>query len=402
MGKTTSVTWSFSLILSLVLLFAGCGTGEKKTSEQNHSIKNDSNFPAIFLVDAGVDPRVTDRHYEQVPAVVATADGSVIYVAWYSGGQTPGPGNFVTVSVSVDKGESWLHDQLVVFPKETSNRIFDPALWRANDGQVYLFYGSTKDSLLWDGYGGVNSLKIGWENGKLFYGEPHRLSEGVMSNKPISINMGNRVLFPIYIDAPKENHADESYPPNGAFVLSYSYTNDKNVVIQSLEPYSSIPIPEELRIHDEPQLVQLSKSGSFLSLVRTTKGIYFSNSKDYGKTWANVASFTAAGPTTSSRFYIGKLKSGKLILVMNASTTRNDMAAFLSEDGGETWPYKLLLDTRDDVSYPDLNQTDDGEIHVVFDRDRTGAKDILYVRFTEKDVIENLSSTIFKTRVNRP
>jgi hypothetical protein len=78
------------------------------------------------------------------------------------------------------------------------------------------------------------------------------------------------------------------------------------------------------------------------------------------------------------------------------------MAAFISEDGGESWPHKLLLDTRENVSYPDLDQTEDGAIHVVFDRDRTGAKDILYTRFNEKDVIENLSDNIFKTRVNRP
>jgi hypothetical protein len=78
------------------------------------------------------------------------------------------------------------------------------------------------------------------------------------------------------------------------------------------------------------------------------------------------------------------------------------MAAFISEDGGESWPHKLLLDARENVSYPDLDQTEDGTIHVVFDRDRTGAKDILYARFNEKDVIENLSDNIFKTRVNRP
>lgn len=388
---------NLSLLFGLALLLNGCGSGEKKGADV--VIKNDS--PAIFLVDADADPRIKDRHYEQVPAIVATADGSAIYVAWYSGGQAPGPGNFVTVSVSLDKGKGWLNDQMVVFPKEASNRIFDPALWRDKDGKLHLFYGSTKDSLLWDGYGGVNSLEIGWDNGMMTHGKSYRLSDGVMSNKPISMNKGGQVLFPIYIDPPNENDADKSYPSNGAFVLSHVY-NKGDAAIQNLEPYSLITIPEELRIHDEPQLVQIANDGDFLALVRTTEGIYSSKSKDYGKTWTDVAPFTAAGPTTSSRFYIGKLKSGNLILVMNASTTRNNMTAFISEDGGESWPYKLLLDARENVSYPDLDQTDDGDIHVVFDRDRTGAKDILYVRFNEKDVIENLSDNIFKTKVNRP
>lgn len=390
------INLSLLVSLSLTLLLSGCGSGETKGTDI--VVENDS--PAILLVDAD-DPRIKDRHYEQVPAVGAAADGSAIYVAWYSGGEAPGPGNFVTVSVSLDKGENWLSDQLVVFPKESSNRIFDPALWRDKDGQVHLFYGSTKDSLLWDGYGGVNTLPIGWKNGMITHGESYRLSDGVMSNKPILVDEKEEVLFPIYIDKPNEGSEGKNYPSNGAYVLSHS-SNMENGVIQNLAPYSSISIPDELRIHDEPQLVQVANDGNILALVRTTEGIYFSKSSDYGKTWTDVAPFTVAGPTTSSRFYIGKLKSGNLILVMNASTTRNNMAAFISEDGGESWPYKLLLDTRENVSYPDLDQTEDGGIHVVFDRDRTGAKDILYVRFNEKDVIENLSNNIFKTRVNHP
>ena len=35
-------------------------------------------------------------------------------------------------------------------------------------------------------------------------------------------------------------------------------------------------------------------------------------------------------------------------------TGRNNLTAFLSEDGGKTWPYTLLLDARSGVSYPDV------------------------------------------------
>jgi hypothetical protein len=135
-------------------------------------------------------------------------------------------------------------------------------------------------------------------------------------------------------------------------------------------------------------------------MVRTTKGIYFSTSSDYGKTWSNVEPFTASGPTTSSRFYLGKLASGNLLLISNSSTTRNNMTAFISKDGGKTWPHRLLLDARENVSYPDADQTPDGKIHVVFDRERTSAKDILYCRFTEEDVIKGSTEMVFKTRVN--
>jgi len=136
-------------------------------------------------------------------------------------------------------------------------------------------------------------------------------------------------------------------------------------------------------------------------LMRTTRGIYAAISTDYGKTWTDPKPFTASGPTTSSRFYIGKLASGNLLLVSNNSTTRNNMTASLSKDGGKTWPYQLLLDSRDNVSYPDADQTPDGAIHVVFDRDRTGAKDILYCRFTEEDILKGLKENVFRKRVNK-
>jgi hypothetical protein len=59
-----------------------------------------------------------------------------------------------------------------------------------------------------------------------------------------------------------------------------------------------------------------------------------------------------------------------------------------------------LLDARENVSYPDADQTPDGKIHVVFDRERISAKDILYCRFTEEDVIKGSTEMVFKTRVN--
>jgi Neuraminidase (sialidase) len=357
----------------------------------------DTGPDAVFMVNAVFDARITNRKYEQVPSVVASADGKQLFVAWYSGGDAPGPGNYVTVSVSTDNGKTWMNDRLVVYPAKPGTRFFDPGLWRDKNGQVHLFYGSSKDNLLWDGRGGVNSVDISWDGSKFVYANPKRLTNGVLSNKPIYIAAKDQALFSIYID--KAPGAGAAYPESGAFILSQDYKNAGRMI--NLVPYASVKVPEDIRIHDEPQLVQVSDKGELLCLVRTTNGIYFSKSLDYGKTWSAVAPFTAAGPTTSARFYIGKLKSGNLLLVLNSSTTRNNMTAFLSRDGGKTWPYKLALDARENVSYPDADQSADGNIHVVFDRDRTGAKDILYQRFTENDIIKGLSGNIYKSRVNK-
>jgi hypothetical protein len=61
------------------------------------------------------------------------------------------------------------------------------------------------------------------------------------------------------------------------------------------------------------------------------------------------------------------------------------MTAFLSEDDGATWPHRLLLDSRA-TSYPDAVQDDAGRIYLVHDFERTGAKEVIFHRFTEADI----------------
>ena len=60
--------------------------------------------------------------------------------------------------------------------------------------------------------------------------------------------------------------------------------------------------------------------------------------------------------------------------------------ALLSLDDGKTWPYRLLLDERDDISYPDGYQDAGGVIHIVHDRGRTGCREILLSSFTVEDI----------------
>lgn len=396
--KTRSILFSALFITSASGFFLSACNSVKQSAL---TIAGDKDASAMAeFISNPEDPRLKDRKFEQVPAVGGSADGKHVFVAWYSGGAAPGPGNYVTLSVSQDMGKTWLNDQLVVYPRSSEYRLFDPAIWRDKFGQVRLFYGSAKQNLLWDGFGGVNAVEIKWDGNKISHSGPVRISDGVMSNKPVHLPSKNMALFPVYIDKPLPGtKSDKAFPHDGAFIYSKDYSKSGRKL--QLSPYSTIQIPEELRIHDEPQVVELNKNGEYLAMVRTTKGIYYTKSSDFGKTWSSVQPFTASGPTTSSRFYIGKLSSGNLLLVSNNSTTRNKMTAFLSTDGGRTWPHKLLLDARENVSYPDADQTSDGTIHVVFDRERTGAKDILYCRFTENDLLKGDQNAVFKTRVNK-
>ena len=70
----------------------------------------------------------------------------------------------------------------------------------------------------------------------------------------------------------------------------------------------------------------------------------------------------------------------------------------LSDDECKTWKYKLLLDERTGVSYPDAKESDDGYIYITYDRERgayldsldqvySQAREILLAKITENDII---------------
>ena len=69
------------------------------------------------------------------------------------------------------------------------------------------------------------------------------------------------------------------------------------------------------------------------------------------------------------------------------------MTLSLSEDDGATWKYNLCIDTRNKISYPDVDFYN-GRIYLTYDRERTGAKEILFASLTEEDIIQQQVPTI--------
>ena len=63
------------------------------------------------------------------------------------------------------------------------------------------------------------------------------------------------------------------------------------------------------------------------------------------------------------------------------------MCVSLSSDGGVTFPHRLIVDNRSGVSYPDIAVADNGDIYVVWDRNRNSAGEILYTKLTEQQLL---------------
>jgi hypothetical protein len=140
------------------------------------------------------------------------------------------------------------------------------------------------------------------------------------------------------------------------------------------------------------------EDGTLWMLVRTTYGLGESTSSDRGKAWTPLSPSPIQHPT--ARFFIRRLGSGRLLLVKHGPiykrTERQELCAFLSEDDGLSWYGGLLLDERPGVSYPDGIQAPDGSISIIYDYSRTGDREILMAKFTERNVAKGqpISDTV--------
>jgi predicted neuraminidase len=141
---------------------------------------------------------------------------------------------------------------------------------------------------------------------------------------------------------------------------------------------------------DEHMMVEL-KDGRLWMLARTKGQPHESFSRDGGATWSTPQQ-AATVQNINARFFLRRLKSGRILLVKNGSPAerlqkRTHMSAWLSEDEGQTWKGGLLLDERNAVSYPDGFVAPDGLIHVLYDWNRHTDAEILMAKFREEDVL---------------
>ncbi len=312
---------------------------------------------------------VTNRAFTGIPSV-AVSPGGRLWATWYAG-VTPGEdlNNYVVLSTSGDSGKTWKEVLTVDPDADGPRRVFDPEVWMAPDGKLRWFWadrigGDAKTDGLW-------MMELADPDSETSARtEPACIAHGVMMCKPVPLSTGEWAL---------------------PLCTWYSEQSSKMVVSsdkgKTWTTRGGATIPKEDRTFDEQMFVE-RKDHSVWLLSRTKYGIAESVSTDGGKTWPDMK--PSAIPHPSARFFITRLASGNLLLVkhgpMNEKTARSHLTAFVSTDDGKTWGGGLPLDERSGVSYPDGQQTADGLIRVIYDFDRTGARNILMATFREEDV----------------
>ncbi|WP_139994902.1 sialidase family protein [Paenibacillus paridis] len=321
-----------------------------------------------------------NRQWQGIPGIERTPNGR-LWAALYSGGDTEGPDNYVALILSEDDGVTWSDPVLAVDPPGLV-RAFDPCLWHDPAGRLWLFWAQSYG--FYDGRAGVWAMVSNNADASVpAWSEPRRIVDGVMMNKPTVLSSGEWLLpCAVWGFRDKEGiqvASDYNHLPE------QMYSN----VISSLDNGESFQLVGQVdmpsRSYDEHMLVEKT-NGDIWMLVRTYGGIGECFSSDKGRTWSAPKADVLEGPC--SRFFIRRLHSGNLLLINHhAFEGRNNLSAMVSRDDGNSWEGFLLLDERDNVSYPDGVETEDGLIYVIYDRERYADKEIYLAVFEEKDVL---------------
>jgi hypothetical protein len=352
-----SIRTSFFAFLGLILLVTSvCG--------------EESLDPDLALEPATVMVKPWKNHVpltkrQGVPGIERTAKGRLWAVY---GRDVESTRNYQVLKKSDDDGHSWSDIQLMIMP-QNKVRAMSAAIWIDPQQRLWLFWGQSFGQQ--DGRYGIWAIVTNEpdaENPQ--WSAPRRLGDGIMLNKPTVLKNGDWLLTSSIWKA------DDS-------IRVYAST-DQGATF-TLRGKANIPDPAR-RGPDEPMIVE-RRDGSLWMMVRM-QGMAESVSQDKGRTWTPVERIAIPHPT--SRFFLRRLASGSLLLVkhgpMNEKVKRQKLMAFVSDDDGRTWLGGLMIDERDDVTYPDGLQSRDGTIFVIYDHARTPEGEILFAAFTEEDV----------------
>ena len=357
------------------------------------------------------DSRFTEAEvrYQGCPTVAVTHGGRV-FVGWYGGGvKEPSLEHFNILKYSDDGGKSFSPPLLVIESDEKRTvHALDIQLWTAPNGALWLFWvqnnaipftndkeymmtANTVDKLpvvKADGYVFPDMRHTCWcivcdnpDAEKPVFSSPRLLDIGFLRCKPLVLDDGRWLFFNYdqltdrygYMLSDDEGKTFTRH--YGAEKLSTSY--DESMAYQRLD--GSVRMLSRNRLRD----------------------IAESTSCDRGLSWSKAKLTGIDSPDT--RFFISRTPSGRVVLINNdMKEQRERMSIWLSDDDGDSWKYKKLVDDpTHHLTYPDADFYD-GKIYLVYDRGRRFENEIHLLVFTEEDVMDSSTDVLISKTVSKP
>ena len=355
---------------------------------------NNAKNKACKLLYQPLDSRYDEeiRIFQGCPTI-AISKGGRIFLGWYSGGwREPHMENYNLLIYSDDLGKSWSKPVLVI-PSSKENKVhaLDIQLWKAPDNRLYMFWvqnntllesevnydeldGEGKPLVEVDGYVFNDFEHSEWvsicddpDADEIKFSEPRYLDKGFLRCKPLVLDDGRWMNF----------NYDQNSDRYG-----YSISEDEG------KTYTHYYGGKKIQTMFDETMAYQRNDGSIRMFARTKlEEIAESISYDGGKTWTDGQLNGIPNPNT--RFYISKTPSNRVLMINNDHRKeRTNMCIYLSDDDGKTWKYKRCIDTRAHLSYPDVDFYN-GRIYLTYDRERGGEAEILFLSFTEEDIMND-------------
>lgn len=356
-------------------------------NSQNPGISFSSEIPSIITgIPAGYEE--ANRKFQGIPTI--TRSGSRYWTAWWADKNSTGEnhGNFFVIGYSDDNCKTVTQSHILTYPANNNHKLLDPMLWtNPESGEVWLFFGSmskpeqSEDGLIgcWctvlenpnAARGFSWSLPVKYRN----IGDPRRPVR-IGGKWMQCIDMYRATIQPIYPETAGCEFVEFNPLTKSTVDIGHNTPNNNGA-------YGG---------YFETEVIQ-RMDGSLMSTTRGASSIagilWRSFSFDGGKTWTAQEAYSALGTVASSRTWLGRLPSGRLLIVYNASTNRKALTIKLSEDDGETWPYSVVLEGADSpqtMSYP-IVAFDGDDIYTIYDYGRDVANEIRVTSVKESEVI---------------
>ncbi len=304
-----------------------------------------------------------------------------LWVTYYEGGpKEPHPENRVALSRSRDRGQTWSAPQVVVDPPG-SIAAWDPGLWRDPAGGLWLFYNLADHDM-----GRVHSSRHGRRvdptTGELgearpllpdlnFFGlnRPTLLPNGDWAMPVVVLENQNKPDKVWYFRRPQKIGVALSSDGGGSWRLSATVTSPDRFINENI--------------------LYVMNDGRLRMMARTRTGrIWETFSDDNGESWDEPRASTVPNP--NSRFFIGKMRDGRVVLFNNPSDVpdighhaRTSIVLAVSNDDGSSWSADRVIAAGQWIAYPDAVEDPSGGLHVIYD---TGRQNVVYCFLAPEDL----------------
>ncbi len=306
--------------------------------------------------------------------IVETVPGHLL-AAWFAGTHEGHPD--VAIWAAQYDGSRWTAPHQVA--DEPGVPLWNPVLFRDAVGVIWLFYKVGPTVPAWSG------VYLRSFDGGVSWSAPTLLPAGLLGpakNKPITLSKG-AILCGTSAETWRnwtawvEISADRgtTWRKHGPLTAPGSGLGGADDLVSATWDADAhrLRLPQAHCGVIQPALWEHAP-GHVRMLLRATAqvgAVCVADSADGGRTWSAVRA--TAIPHSNSGLDAVRLADGRIVLACNpVREGRSPLALLTSADNGETWPWRLDLETAPgEYSYPSVIQAADGRIHVVYTHQRT-------------------------------